>query len=45
MKLCPYCDRRSENERFCDFCARPIHEVKGENTKKDKEWRDNVKEA
>ena len=45
MKLCPYCDHKSENEQFCDFCGKPIHEVKGETTKEDKEWRENIKEA
>jgi len=35
MKLCPYCDRISKDNNFCDFCGKPIQEIKGENKKED----------
>lgn len=44
-KLCPYCDRISDDEQFCDFCARPIHDVTGETKKEDKLFRDRLKAA
>jgi hypothetical protein len=44
-KLCPYCDRVSEDEKFCSFCARPIQEVKGTTKKEDKQWRESIKGA
>ena len=45
MKICPYCSRESNNDNFCDFCDRPIHEVVGTTKKEDKEWRKDIKDA
>ena len=44
-KLCPFCDRKTENEKFCDNCGRPCQELSGSNTKKDKAWRESVKKG
>ena len=44
-KLCPYCDHKSEDDKFCSFCARPIQDVQGSNTKEDKQWRESVKKG
>ena len=45
MKICPYCDRKNEeNEKWCIFCGRPIMDIRGDK-KEDKEWRKDIKSA